>query len=181
MQDITFRVVDQFPEPAYTALADQAFSDYEESELLTSVAQEESKAQAKLHDVPTPGALRIAAFRADALVGWTYACPEGRLLYMVNSGVALAERKKGIYSELVRMVTEHARAQGYVAILSRHAANNNPVIIAKLKLGFFVSGFEYSEVYGPLVRLTLLLGERRRILHQARSAPIRRVRPKNDG
>ncbi len=99
---------------------------------------------------------------------------------MINSGVVPEERNRGIYSQLVRLVIEHARLQGYVAILSRHAANNNAVIIAKLKLGFFVSGFEYSEVYGPLVRLTFLLGNLRRTLYQNRSTPIRRARPKND-
>jgi hypothetical protein len=181
MNDITFRVLDKFPEPAFTALLDEAFSDYQESELLADVAREEVAARAETPDVINERALRIGAFRGETLVGWTYACPEGTsLLYMVNSGVALAERQKGIYSELARLVIEHARIQGYVAIVSRHAANNNPVIIAKLKLGFLVSGFEYSEVYGPLVRLTFLVGNLRRTLYQVRSNPIRRARPKND-
>ena len=181
MNDITSRVLDKFPEPAYAALAERAFSDYEESELLTEVARQELAARSDTQDVVNERALRIGAFRDDTLIGWTYACPEGAsLLYMINSGVSPAERQKGIYSELARLVIEHARSRGYVAILSRHAANNNPVIIAKLKLGFFVSGFEYSEVYGPLVRLTFLLGNLRRTLYQARSTPIRRAKPEND-
>jgi hypothetical protein len=92
---------------------------------------------------------------------------------MINSGVALAERRQGVYTRLVQLVVEHARLRRHIAIRSRHAANNNAVIIAKLKLGFCVSGFEYSEVYGPLVQLTHLLGERRRALYRARSSPIR--------
>ena len=179
--NITFRALEKFPEPDFTALADQAFSDYVESELLADVAHEETAARANSPDIVNESALRIGAFRADTLIGWTYACPDGAsILYMINSGVAQGERQKGIYSELVRLFIEHARSQGYVAILSRHAANNNPVIIAKLKLGFIVSGFEYSEVYGPLVRLTFLLGNLRRRLYQTRSTPIRRARPKND-
>ena len=183
MNDITFRVLEKFPEPAYTALVAQAFSDYEESELLAEVAREETAARSRAHAVANDDerALRIGAFRGDTLVGWTYACPEGgSLLYMINSGVAPAERQRGIYSELARLVIEHARSNGYAAILSRHAANNNAVIIAKLKLGFLVSGFEYSEVYGPLVRLTMLLGNLRRQLYRARSTPIRRAMPKNE-
>ena len=181
MKDITFRVLDKFPEPDYTALVDQAFSDYVESELLSAVAHEEAAARAASPAVDVADALRIGAFRGEKLIGWTYASPEGAsLLYMINSGVTPAERKNGIYSELARLVIEHARAKGYVAILSRHAANNNPVIIAKLKLGFLVSGFEYSEVYGPLVRLTFLLGKLRRTLYQDRSNPIRRAQRKND-
>lgn len=181
MNGITFRVLEEFPEPAYTTLVQQAFSDYDESQLLTDVAHEEQALRTQASNIANERALRIGAFRGDTLVGWTCASPEGAsLLYMINSGVAPEERQKGIYSELARLVVEHARAQGYAVILSRHAANNNPVIIAKLKLGFFVSGFEYSEVYGPLVRLTYLLGNLRRTLYQVRSNPIRRARPKND-
>ena len=181
MNTTTFRVLDKFPEPAYTALVEQAFSDYVESELLADVAHEEMAARQDIQEVANDRALRIGAFQGDALIGWTFASPEGTsLLYMVNSGVAPEERQKGIYSELVRMVIEHARLRGYTAILSRHAANNNAVIVAKLKLGFFVSGFEYSEVYGPLVRLTFLLGDLRRTLYRNRSTPIRRAKPKND-
>lgn len=175
---IQYRVLERFPEPAYTALLDEAFADYEESELLSAVAREEAAAQAHAPAAVNDRALRIGAFRGETLVGWTFANPEGSsLLYMVNSGVARAERQQGIYSELVRRVIAHAREQGHVFIQSRHAAGNNAVIIAKLKLGFFVSGFEYSEVYGPLVRLSYLVNDRRRALYDQRARPIRRVRP----
>ena len=179
MNDLVLRVVDEFPEPAFSALAREAFSDYQASELLTDVLNAEAAARAPegpaaVHE----RALRIGAFRGDSLVGWTFARAEGaNHLHMINSGVASGQRRQGVYSKLTQFVIEHAREQGYVAVHSRHAANNNAVIIAKLKLGFFVSGFEYSEVYGPLVRLSLLLGELRRTLHQARSSPIRRVEP----
>ena len=181
LNTITFRVLDKFPEPAYTALLDEAFSHYEESALLTDVAREETAARSAGQELGDDKALRIGAFRGDTLIGWTFASPDGAtLLYMINSGVAPGERHKGIYSELARLVIEHARSKGYTAILSRHAANNNAVIIAKLKLGFLVSGFEYSEVYGPLVRLTFLLGNLRRTLYKSRSTPIRRCKPKKD-
>lgn len=177
MNSITFRVVEQFPEPAFSMLAEEAFSNYEASELLTAVADREAAARQGTPNAIERGALRIAAFQGDSLVGWTFARREGAShLHMINSGVALAERRQGIYSELTRLVLEDAKSHGYVAVLSRHAANNNAVIVAKLKLGFFVSGFEYSEVYGPLVRLTYLLGELRRTLHSTRSSPLRRTK-----
>jgi len=176
MNNSTFRVVDQFPEPAFSALTEEAFSDYEASELLTDVANEEAATRPGTPNTTEQGVLRIGAFRRDVLVGWTFARPEGAShLYMIDSGVTPAARRQGIYSELVRLVLEHAKSRGYVAVLSRHAANNNAVIIAKLKLGFFVSGFEYSEVYGPLVRLTFLVRELRRTLYRTRSSPIRRA------
>jgi ribosomal protein S18 acetylase RimI-like enzyme len=176
MNNITFRVLEKFPQPALSALAEQAFSDYEPSKLLTDVAREEAAARTVTPNATEVGNLRIGAFRGESLVGWTFARPEGAShLHMINSGVALAERRKGVYSSLVTLVIEHARSRGYVAILSRHAANNNAVIVAKLKLGFFVSGFEYSEVYGPLVRLTFLPGELRRTLYRTRASSIRRL------
>ena len=177
MNNITLRVVDNFPEPAFSALVEDAFADYEPSELLTDVANEETAARKRTVNAVEEGDLRIGAFRDDLLIGWTFARPEGASqLYMINSGVAPAERRSGVYAELVRLVIEHAKSRGYAAILSRHAANNNVVIVAKLKLGFFVSGFEYSEVYGPLVRLTYLLGELRRTLYRTRASPIRRAK-----
>ena len=176
MIGIDFRVVEKFPEPAFSTLAAEAFSDYAPSELLGAVLNEEAAARSTTPGAVDEGALRIAAFRGDALVGWTFASPEGaNHLHMFNSAVAPAERRHGVYSQLVQLTIEHARSRGHAAILSRHAANNNAVIVAKLKLGFFVSGFEYSEVYGPLVRLTFLLGNLRRSLHMTRSMPIRRA------
>jgi hypothetical protein len=174
MDDVSFRVVDDFPEPAFSALKREAFADYETSRLLTDVLMREEAAPPKV-SAADAGSLRIGCFRGEDLVAWTYARPSGaRELVMINSGVAATDRRAGVYSRLVKMVIDHASTSGYVSIASRHAANNNPVIIAKLKLGFFVSGFEYSEVYGPLVRLTYLVGELRRALHQSRSRPIRR-------
>lgn len=178
MCDVSFRAVDQFPEPAFSSLAREVFSDYELSPSLTAVLEQEAAARPREIAVTGGEALRIGAYQGQSLVGWTYARAEGaRRLHMINSGVTPAERRKGIYSKLVQLTIEHAKSHGYVSIQSRHAANNNPVIVAKLKLGFFVSGFEYSEVYGPLVRLTHLLGELRRNLHHARSQPIRRIDP----
>jgi len=177
MRNITYRVVEQFPEPAFSALVDEAFSDYEESELLSEVSREEASARSETQASVAQGGIRIGAFRGEQLIGWTLASPDGAsLLHMVNSGVARSERRKGVYSELARLVIEQAKSKGYSFIVSRHATNNNAVIVAKLKLGFFVSGFEYSEVYGPLVRLTFLLGEKRRALYKARATPIRRAK-----
>ena len=178
MNDIELRTVAQFPEPAYTALASEVFADYEHSVLLTRALEQEAASRPGNREASDEGALRVGAFRSEDLVGWTYARPDGmQHLHMINSGVATAERRRGIYSQLVQHVIEHSKSRGYASIVSRHQAYNNAVIVAKLKLGFFVSGFEYSEVYGPLVRLTYLVGELRRTLYASRSGAIRRERP----
>ena len=179
MNEIIFRVMDKFPEPEFSVLAAEAFSDYETSELLTDVLNAETAVRSKSLNAADDGALRIGAFRGDSLIGWTLARPQGEgHIHMINSGVAPAQRNQGVYSTLVQRVIEHARSHRYVDIQSRHSTSNNAVIVAKLKQGFFVSGFEYSEVYGPLVRLTFLLGELRRNLHKSRSSPVRRAEPR---
>ena len=173
MPQILVRELDSFPEPEFSALVRESFSDYEPSALLADVLAQEAKARGNLQSDSAEGAFRLGAFDGSRLVGWTYAKPQGTHLHMINSGVSPAYRRQALYSRLVRLVIEHARSRQYVTVQSRHATDNNAVLIAKLKLGFFVSGFEYSEVYGPLVRLTFLLGEPRRALHRARATPIR--------
>jgi ribosomal protein S18 acetylase RimI-like enzyme len=173
MPDLLFRELGSFPEPEFSALVREALADYQESSLLTDVLAQEASAGSSQQSHPSPGELRLAAFDAGRLVAWTYAKPQGQYLQMINSGVASAYRRRGVYSQLVQLVTEHAKSHGYIAVSSRHATDNNAVIIAKLRLGFFVSGFEYSEVYGPLVRLTCLLSEPRSALYRARAKPLR--------
>jgi hypothetical protein len=175
MNDVTLRVLEIFPEPELSALQAEVFSDFEPSRLLAEVLV--SEAAARPRDFTTPDQFRVAAFRGDALVGWTYGYREGKSQFcMLNSGVANAERRKGVYSQLIQTVLGHAGSQGYAAVTSRHAAANAAVIIAKLRLGFQISGFEYSEVYGPLVRLTYIVGELRRSLYKVRATPIRSAR-----
>ena len=176
MSNFDFRVLEAFSEPAFTQLAREAFSDFgQPSQQLAEVLS----AEAALRDSDgsprplDPPPLRMGAFRGEQLVGWTCARAEaGHDLHMVNSGVARAERRQGVYSRLVQMTIEYATSHGYRSIKSRHVPMNNAVIIAKLRLGFQVSGFEYSEVYGPLVCLTHLVGEPRRALYRARATPI---------
>ena len=173
MNDVVLRVVEAFPEPEISSLRRDVFADFEQSTLLAEVLASESALRVK--DSPPPQSpFRVAAFRGDVLIGWTYGYREGISQFcMLNSGVASAERRKGVYTQLVHAVLTNARAQGYTSVTSRHVAGNAAVIIAKLRLGFQISGFEYSEVYGPLVRLTYLVGEARQKLYKTRAAPLR--------
>jgi ribosomal protein S18 acetylase RimI-like enzyme len=172
MSDIALRVLEAFPEPEISALQREVFADFEQSTLLADVMAAESALRKDSPPVQSP--FRIAAFRGETLVGWSYGYREGKSeFHMLNSGVAAPERRKGVYSQLVRAVLAHAGAKGYASVTSRHVAANAAVIIAKLRLGFQISGFEYSEVYGPLVRLTYLVGNTRRNLYRIRAAPLR--------
>ena len=174
MNDIVLRPLESAPLVELAALQSAAFADYAQSKQMAEVVASESAARPQGATLQVPSAFGVAAFRGEVLVGWSQGYREGtNQFYMLNSGVAVAERRKGVYSQLVRALLTHAEAQGYSSVRSRHTAANTAVIIAKLKLGFQVSGFEYSEVYGPLVQLTYLVNEARRKLYETRASPIR--------
>lgn len=174
MNEFDFRTVESFPEPGFGDLTRETFNDFaaQSQQLADVLAAEAAHRDGKLEPSASPS-LRIAVFLGEQLVGWTYAVAEaGNVLHMVNSGVAPAQHGRGVYSQLVQRTVEYATSHGFKSIRSRHVPTSNAVIIPKLKAGFQVSGFEYSEVYGPLVCLSYLVSEERRALHRARSMPI---------
>ena len=91
---------------------------------------------------------------------------------MAKSAVLPGHRRKGVYSALVRRAIEEAAAGGAIVVRSRHVAANNAVLIAKMKLGFIITGSEFSEEYGFLVRMTYFVREERRKLFLGRSVPF---------
>jgi len=172
---LQLRVVESFPEPEFTALRTVVFADFgERSTLLADALAEEANRRPEVSGLEEhiPQQLCIGAFIEDRLVGWSYSKGESSQLHMVNSGVLPDLRRQGIYSRLVEATITYASTHGFSKIFSRHVPSNNAVIIPKLRLGFMVSGFEYTEVYGPLVHLTYLTGYKRRELYRARSMPI---------
>ena len=174
MSEITLRPLDTVPEPELAALSNAVFGHEKPSELLADVVAAETAARSAPASEKPPGAFGLAALRGNKLVGWTQGFRVGsNQFHMLNSGVAIAERRSGVYSQLVQAVLDHAQSHGYSTVRSLHIAHNTPVIVAKLRLGFFIAGFEYSEVYGPLVQLKYLIGEQRRSLYQARTESIR--------
>jgi ribosomal protein S18 acetylase RimI-like enzyme len=169
------RILESFPEPEFTTLRTAAFADFGvSSKLLAEVLADETnrRSQVSRPESHFPQQLRIGAFIDDRLVGWSYSRGEDNQLHMVNSGIFPEFRRRGIYSDLVKATIAYADTHGFLKIISRHVPSNNAVIIPKLRLGFMVSAFEYSEVYGPLVHLTYLIGSKRRELYQTRSMPI---------
>jgi ribosomal protein S18 acetylase RimI-like enzyme len=174
MIEIVLRPLESTDRAELAALQAAAFENYAQSKQLAEVLASEAATRSKAASWQVQSPFGLAAFRGEVLVGWSQGYREGtNQFYMLNSGVASAERRKGVYSLLVKALLEHAVSQGYASVRSRHTATNTAVIIAKLRLGFQVSGFEYSEVYGPLVQLTYLVSEARRRLYESRASPIR--------
>ncbi|MEN9827227.1 MAG: hypothetical protein RI953_2972 [Pseudomonadota bacterium] len=87
-------------------------------------------------------------------IGWHYGHQDGpTCYYMCNSAVLPQHRRQGYYSWLAKSVMEEVTRRGYHRIKSRHYPTNNPVIIAKLKLGFVVTGLQLSSNFGTLLEL----------------------------
>ena len=92
----------------------------------------------------------------EDLIGWTEGWQdsiEQDSFFMGASLVVPAFQKRGLYSELVKKVFEITKEDGFQSISSLHVMTNNPVLIAKLKLGFHLNGFEINTRYGALARL----------------------------
>jgi hypothetical protein len=65
-------------------------------------------------------------------------------------------QRRGAYSAILSSVVAYANEAGVSAVLSQHRADNNAVLIAKLKAGFLISGFRVSGP-GLMVELALPL------------------------
>ena len=114
----------------------------------------------------------VGLFYKEELIGWSYGWHGGvqaATYYMANSCVFPEFRRKGYYSKMLEKVLEIANELGFQVVISRHVAANNPVIIAKLKLGFKVTGMELSEIHGNLICLTYFNNKHREEAYEVRS------------
>lgn len=172
MESIAIRYADKFPEPQFASLQNDVFSDIQQysSELAAIIDAEQRGAAVRTSDASA--VFRLGAYDGDELVGWTYGWMEkNAIFYMANSGVLPAYRRRGIYTSLLHAIRAHAVAQGACCIRSRHAILNNPVIIAKLRASFYISGLSQSAELGTLVELTLHLSAGREELFRRRVMP----------
>lgn len=108
------------------------------------------------------------------IMGWSISYQARRYeLYTQTSVVLPAFRRRGIYSEITKTILNLAKEKGYQMVTSYHVVSNNAVIIAKLKLGFRISGFELSDDYGSLVKMTCFLNEKRARMYDFRAGTLR--------
>lgn len=172
MRSIEIRQTDAFPEPEFSAFQRRVFSDIQQisSDLASVLLAEQTGARPPLHGMSP--VFRLGAYDGEELVGWTYGWMErNNVFYMANSGVLPAHRRRGIYTSLLDAIRKYALAQGASCICSRHSVVNNPVMIAKLRAGFHVSGLSHSAQMGTLVELTLHLSDAREALFRQRVLP----------
>lgn len=87
-------------------------------------------------------------------IGWHYGFQDGPFsYYMCNSAIIPEYQRQGCYSWLAQQVMNEVQSRGFHKIKSRHHPTATAVLIAKLKLGFIVSGMQLSANFGTLVEL----------------------------
>ena len=119
----------------------------------------------------------IAVFDKDNnLVGWSYGWQTDQMTYyMCNSAILSEHRRKGLYSELLRVNLDVLTTKGFQLIYSRHTATNNSVIIPKLKAGFVIGGMEIDDVFGTMIVLKYFSNEKRRRVMDYRVGELKQL------
>ncbi len=77
--------------------------------------------------------------------------------FMEWSGILPDYRRQGLYSYFLEALIPYLKALGLERITSNHMGNNRPVLIAKLKAGFIITGVTLDERHGMLVWLARFL------------------------
>lgn len=97
---------------------------------------------------------RVVLRAGDDVIGAYWGRQEsfGRY-YMVFTVVHPAWQRRGVYRALLARVMAAAAASGFREVYSRHRADNNAILVPKLKLGFAIAAMEVSPRFGLLVHL----------------------------
>lgn len=91
---------------------------------------------------------------------------EGGAYQMSLTALESGWRRRGVYRAFLPQVLEAARTAGFVTVESRHHADNNPVLIAKLAAGFVITGFDANLRTGLMVCLSYRFTEGAREQHR---------------
>lgn len=122
----------------------------------------------------TPYSLNLGIYHQGEFVGWSFGEQDGlERFHMINTGLFVAHRGKGVYTHLLPYILETVRQEGFQIVFSRHIATNNRVIIPKLKAGFVITGVELVDMFGLLVRLSYYFNPLRRKALDLRAGQIR--------
>lgn len=111
----------------------------------------------------------LLAKEGDEIIGWSFGIQKGGDdFFMRNSAVMPAHRRRGVYSGMLDRAVSYIADKGFQRIYSYHKMANNPVLIAKLKFGFVLTGFKVSEKNGCMAELTYFTNEKRKNLYEVR-------------
>jgi GNAT superfamily N-acetyltransferase len=91
-------------------------------------------------------------------VGFSSGClQDAYTFFMEWSGILPAYQRQGLYSTFLEKLLVYLKELGIERVTSNHMGTNRPVLIAKLKAGFVVTGVTLDERHGMLVWLAHFL------------------------
>ena len=88
--------------------------------------------------------------------------------YMTVSVFRPEWRGRGLYRALLERVTTAVAASGFREIHSRHRADNNAILIPKLRAGWVIAAFEVAPKWGLTVHLRKYLVDGLALAHEFR-------------
>ena len=88
--------------------------------------------------------------------------------YMTVSVFRPEWRGRGLYRALLERVTAAVAASGFREIYSRHRADNNAILVPKLRAGWVIAGFEVAPRWGLTVHLRTYLADGLALAHEYR-------------
>ena len=74
--------------------------------------------------------------------------------YMRNSVIKKEYRRMGLYNDYCKRLIQYTKALNIIHLTSLHHAYNNPIMIAKLKLGFYITGYQTDISWGNMVMMS---------------------------
>lgn len=117
--------------------------------------------------------LNILVYHNNNVIGWMWGRQADHETFaMVNTGILSEYQGKGIYKALLEKLLIMLKDMGYEVVKSHHFINNNRVLLAKLKQGFVITGFEVSETFGTLIRLSYFYSEKRKELYNSKTGSV---------
>lgn len=141
--------------PLFRQYRPELFQDNNDVDINSFYSESEKEKISELDKMcTTQYRLYLTAWENGKLVGWSWGLQiNGMEFYMCNSAVFPEHRRKGIYTKMMNKVVHKAQEDGFLEITSKHHADNNSVIIPKLKVGFVIKGFEITPRFGLMIIL----------------------------
>ena len=157
--DIKIAEVDNYPEEVFQKLVhENLLNNYPSLSWRSELSEKNKAADDSLKAlINNRFKLRLVVLHKEKIIGLTYGWQlaiNHSDFYMGISVIEESFRNKGLYSELLDRVLNITKEKGFSAVKSRHINTNNPVLIAKLKKGFIINGFELDESMGALLKMS---------------------------
>ena len=107
--------------------------------------------------------LSLGALYKGVFAGWHFGNQTSKDTYFMRNSAVLPEfRRLRIYERLLHSTLRIAKDVGFQRVTSNHHPSNTAVLIAKLKVGFWISGMTIDDRFGTLVNLVWFPNEVRR-------------------